>query len=210
VVASSGGSTIGATYYHDANGNQVRATYVNGGTREIDYHGYDLAREIRTNVQPSTSTIRFEYTTGRGLWRRHDINGIPGGCAATADRIFCDGFQGASAATESVTYFIGNVEIRKQGIPGHPVRQEQAGKTSRGSEVRDTHQIAAKSGTPIKLSESRQSPGHPSNCRRSPGHPSNCREVRDTHQIVGVQMTLSPGAKSGTCIKSAKSGTRIK
>jgi len=85
-------------------------------------YGDDLAREIRTNV-PSTSTIRFEYTTGRALWRRHDINGIPGGCAATPDRIFCDGFQGASAASESVTYFIGNVEIRKQA--GQPTQRKR-------------------------------------------------------------------------------------
>jgi len=76
-------------------------------------YGFDLAREIHIKLQPSASTIRFEYTTGRALWRRHDINCIPGGCAATSDRIFCNGFQGASAASESVTYFIGNVEIRK-------------------------------------------------------------------------------------------------
>jgi len=43
VIARSGGSTIAATYCHDANGNQVRASYANGGTREIDYYGYDLA-----------------------------------------------------------------------------------------------------------------------------------------------------------------------
>jgi len=66
-------------------------------------YGFDLAREIRTNPQPSTSTIRFEYTTGRALWRRHDINGIPGGCAATSDRIICEGFQGASAASVADT-----------------------------------------------------------------------------------------------------------
>lgn len=120
VKGAVGGPLVSASFCHDANGNQVFAKYEGGRTREIDYFSYDLASEIRdksnvTSLITNRNTIiRFEYTTGRGLWRRHDIIPCAGGT-------FCVG-----GPVESATYFIGNVEIRKQNW-GSPQRKRYIG-----------------------------------------------------------------------------------
>ena len=101
-----------STYCYDANGNQTSANFGGGQTRTITYTGYDLPAQITTNGTPSVATESFSYAPDRSMFKR--VEGVNG----PSDRIFCNGFETTPCPSGNSprTYYIGNVEVRINGM----------------------------------------------------------------------------------------------
>ncbi|HET8941110.1 MAG TPA: RHS repeat-associated core domain-containing protein, partial [Rudaea sp.] len=97
------------TYQYDSDGNQTTS---NSGRTLV----YNALNQLAT-ASTGTAQTAFQYDPDGGRFLRTDSGSAvpPPDCPSANDRIFCNGFEVSSTGGTQNTYYIGNVEIIKNG-----------------------------------------------------------------------------------------------
>lgn len=115
---------VGSTsYQYDLDGNQTTS---NSGRTFV----YNALNQLAT-ASAGTSSTAFQYSPDGDRFLRTDSGSAvpPPDCPTDPvpnDRIFCNGFEASSAGGTQTTYYVGNVEIIKNG-PSTEIRRYLAG-----------------------------------------------------------------------------------